>query len=107
MVNMKHLAAIVILSSTIANHALAQEVIEEADVQPKNYHITNHGVGSSESSKRSIATLGNSTVWLAPIGHRQPRAVDIPKSTPEPEDTVILDRENAVVDGEISICRGC
>jgi len=52
-------------------------------------------------------SVGNSTVWLAPVGHCQPRAADIPKSAPEPEDSAILERENAFVDSKIGICRGC
>jgi hypothetical protein len=41
--------------------------------------------------------------WSAPIGHRQPRTIDVPASTPQ-----ILDREDAEVDRKISgVCRGC
>jgi hypothetical protein len=41
--------------------------------------------------------------WSAPIGHRQPRAIDVPASTPQ-----ILDQEDAEVDRKISgVCRGC
>jgi hypothetical protein len=41
--------------------------------------------------------------WSAPIGHRQPRAIDVPAST-----APILDREDAQVDRKISgVCRGC
>jgi hypothetical protein len=101
------LVAIAILSSAIANHVLAQEIIERPGVQPKNLRNANQGIGSPKSSGRSIATVGNSTVWLAPIGHRQPRAADIPKSALEPEDSAILERENAFVDSKIGICRGC
>ena len=107
MIKIKHLAAIAILSSAIANHVLAQEVIEKPRVQPKDSRSRNLGIGSSESSERFIGTLENSTVWLAPVGHRQPRAADIPKSAPEPEDSASLDRENAFVDSKINICRGC
>jgi hypothetical protein len=107
MIKIKHLAAVAFFSSAIANHALAQEVIEEPRVQPKDSRSTNPGIGSPESSERSIGTVKNSTVWLAPVGHRQPRAADIPKTEPEPRDLAILDREDAFVDSKISICRGC
>jgi len=107
MMKLIHLAAIAILPSTIANHVLAKELIEEPSVQPKNFRSANQGIGSPKSSERSIATVGNSTVWLAPIGHCQPRAADIPKSAPEPEGSAILERENAFVDSKIGICRGC
>ena len=101
------LAAIAISSLAIANHVLAKEVVEGPRVQPKNFRSANQGIGSPKSSERSIATVGNSTVWLAPVGHCQPRAADIPKSSPEPEDSAILERENAFIDSKMSICRGC
>jgi hypothetical protein len=42
--------------------------------------------------------------WSAPVGHRQPRAADIPASTSQQ----IFDQEDAIVDRKISnICRGC
>jgi hypothetical protein len=42
--------------------------------------------------------------WSAPVGHRQPRAADIPASASQQ----ILDQEDAIVDRKISnICRGC
>lgn len=41
--------------------------------------------------------------WSAPVGHRQPRAADVPAST-----TVHIDPEEAVVDRKIrGVCRGC
>jgi hypothetical protein len=42
--------------------------------------------------------------WSAPVGHRQPRAADIPAASSQQ----ILDQEDAIVDRKISnICRGC
>jgi hypothetical protein len=44
----------------------------------------------------------------APIGHRQPRASDVPseKNLSDPNDP--LSKENAILDRKIrSICRGC
>jgi hypothetical protein len=98
MIKIKHFAAIVVLSSAIASHVLAQE-------EPNVPGCTNVGIGSPGSSGRSIGTVGNSAVWLAPVGHCQPRAADIPK--PDPNDLAILERENAFVDSKLSICRGC
>jgi hypothetical protein len=44
--------------------------------------------------------------WSAPVGHRQPRASDIPTSTSASQQT--LDQEDADVDRKISnVCRGC
>ena len=42
--------------------------------------------------------------WSAPVGHRQPRAVDIPPSL----SSQTLEQEDIYVDRKISgICRGC
>jgi len=44
--------------------------------------------------------------WSAPIGHRQPRAIDIPASVSVHQQ--IIDPEDANVDRKIKgICRGC
>ena len=44
--------------------------------------------------------------WSAPVGHRQPRAVDVPTSAAASQQT--LDQEDADVDRKISnVCRGC
>jgi hypothetical protein len=44
--------------------------------------------------------------WTAPLGHRQPRASDVPATTSGSQD--FLDQEDANVDRKISgICRGC
>ena len=44
--------------------------------------------------------------WSAPVGHRQPRAADIPASISASQQT--LDQEDANVDRKIrNICRGC
>ena len=62
---------------------------------------TGSGTGSSGAS-RSQPTRD------APIGHRQPRAGDLPseKNLSDPNDP--LSKENALLDKKIkSICRGC
>ena len=58
-------------------------------------------VGSSSATK-------GSTVLPAPVGHRQPRAGDVPdeKNLSNPNDP--LNKEDALLDKKIkSICRGC
>ena len=63
--------------------------------------------GSSSAPKNS----GQSTVLPTipePVGHRQPRASDVPneKNLSDPNDP--LSKENAALDKKIkSICRGC
>ncbi|MBR0896442.1 hypothetical protein JQ616_15890 [Bradyrhizobium tropiciagri] len=44
--------------------------------------------------------------WSAPVGHRQPRAADIPAATSTSQQ--LIDQEDAIVDRKIrGICRGC
>jgi hypothetical protein len=63
--------------------------------------------GSSSVPKNSGASGGGGTIQ-APVGHRQPRAGDVPseKNLSDPNDP--LSKENAALDRKIkSICRGC
>jgi hypothetical protein len=60
----------------------------------------NQGAGSSGAA--------SSTIPQAPIGHRQPRADQVPaeKNLVNPDDA--LAKENAILDRKMkSICRGC
>jgi hypothetical protein len=62
---------------------------------------TGSGGGSSTAVK-------NPAVPQAPVGHRQPRAGDVPaeKNLNDPND--LLSKENAILDRKIKgICRGC
>ena len=62
------------------------------------------GGGTSSAVKNS----GGGGVPPAPVGHRQPRAGDVPdeKNLSNPND--FLSKENAALDKKLkSICRGC
>jgi hypothetical protein len=66
MVKFKHLAAIAILSTVIANPVLAQTVIQEPSAYAKNYPVADLGVGSQRSSRAAISTRSaRTTVWPA------------------------------------------
>ena len=63
--------------------------------------------GSSSAPKNSGGGGGGGVIQ-APVGHRQPRAGDVPseKNLSDPNDP--LSKENAALDRKIkSICRGC
>jgi hypothetical protein len=63
--------------------------------------------GASSVPKNSGGS-GAGGVVQAPVGHRQPRASDVPneKNLSDPNDP--LSKENAALDRKIkSICRGC
>ncbi|MDP1867180.1 MAG: hypothetical protein Q8L13_12670 [Bradyrhizobium sp.] len=56
----------------------------------------------------SSTAVKNQPLPQAPVGHRQPRASDVPseKNLNDPNDP--LSKENALLDRKIkSICRGC
>lgn len=64
--------------------------------------IAQTGAGSSGMTKSSGG------VSQAPVGHRQPRASDVPdeKNAGNPNDSI--NKEDAILDKKIkSICRGC
>jgi hypothetical protein len=86
MIDFKRLGLAAILSAAMALPAIAQAMVRE----PAAY-------ASNETSTRP---------WSAPVGHRQPRAVDIPASTSLSQQ--IIDQEDAIVDQKIKgVCRGC
>jgi hypothetical protein len=64
--------------------------------------------GGTKSSTPSPGLTRSGTIPEAPIGHRQPRADEVPseKSLSDPNNPV--NREDAALDRKIkSICRGC
>ena len=68
------------------------------------------GETSAIAQNQSAGSSGaaSSTIPQAPIGHRQPRADQVPpeKNMIDPND--ILAKENAILDRKMkSICRGC
>jgi hypothetical protein len=64
--------------------------------------------GTEQSGAASSRPDWLETIPEAPIGHRQPRADQVPsgKTLANPNDP--LDKENAILDRKMkSICRGC
>jgi hypothetical protein len=64
--------------------------------------------GFAQSGGGTSTAVKNSGVPQAPVGHRQPRAGDVPdeKNLGNPND--FLAKENATLDKKLkSICRGC
>ncbi|MDO9561406.1 MAG: hypothetical protein Q7J60_07285 [Bradyrhizobium sp.] len=65
-------------------------------------------IAQTGNSGGSSTAVKDRPLPQAPIGHRQPRASDVPseKNLNDPNDP--LSRENAILDRKIkSICRGC
>jgi hypothetical protein len=66
------------------------------------------GGGTSTAEKNSSSgSASGSGLLPAPVGHRQPRAADVPdEKNMNPND--FLTKENAALDKKLkSICRGC
>ena len=64
--------------------------------------------GFAQTGGGSSSAVKNSGPLPAPVGHRQPRASDVPseKNIDNPND--LLSKENAALDKKLkSICRGC
>ena len=61
----------------------------------------------AQNQGASSSGAANSTIPQAPIGHRQPRADQVPSEKPtNPND--LLAKENAILDRAMKgICRGC
>ena len=54
----------------------------------------------------SVGTTINGAVPQAPVGHRQPRASDVPNEKNQSSDPI--SKEDAILDKKMkSICRGC
>jgi hypothetical protein len=58
-------------------------------------------------STTGSAVSDQPSIPQAPIGHRQPRAADIPADAANNADDAWLDRVNRSIDSKLTICRGC
>jgi hypothetical protein len=127
------LGVISILSTAITTPGLAQAVIQHPGIQHPGAYALYHpngtlGIASAPSRRREEIVFGRGTAdamavapsfrpsmagketttrpWTAPVGHRQPRAGDVP--TPTTPSQQSLDHEDANVDRIIrNVCRGC
>jgi hypothetical protein len=97
---MKKFASSTILATVLALTAGATAIGETAMAQ---------GGGTSTYMKNSAGSSSSDRpLPQAPVGHRQPRASDVPseKNLSNPNDPA--NREDAALDRKIkSICRGC
>jgi hypothetical protein len=91
MTRSKFLAALVLLSAVSVTPALAQAVVQDPGAVVQTY-------AGAEPAHGPV----RSQVWPAPVGHRQPRGVDVLGIS---GNTNQLD--DSVIDSRIVICRGC
>ena len=122
------LGVVTILSTALATPVLAQAVIQKPGAYAFYHPNGDLRIGSTPSQRREEVVVGRGTAdamalapsfhlsivgketttrpWTSPVGHRQPRAADVPTSISASQQT--LDPEDANVDRKIrNVCRGC
>jgi hypothetical protein len=64
---------------------------------------------SQENPATSGAAPPSSTVWPAPVGHRQPRMNDLPPDVihRETQPGEVVTGQRRQLDSRLTICRGC
>ena len=134
MTNFNLLGVAAILSTIIETTVMAQPAVQapaQAAIQARGSYAIYHPNGESRLGptpprRRDEVVVGRGAAnamalassfrpsmpghetatrpWSAPVGHRQPRAADVPTST----SLSVLDQEDADVDRKISgVCTGC
>jgi hypothetical protein len=79
---------------------------------PRWCAISNQGASNCsfttlEQCRAEVAGMGGSCMPEAPVGHRQPRAADIPPNVPKDETDKGIEQLNRKLDRDMQICRGC
>ena len=65
-------------------------------------------VGPAAVAQTGNSSSGKQGPWPAPVGHRQPRADQVPSEKDNGNATDAMKREDAELDRKLkSICRGC
>jgi hypothetical protein len=63
---------------------------------------------AAATSPRNDRDLGIRPLpWQAPVGHRQPKVIDVPGNTGQPPFEAEQRRLDAELDKKLVICRGC
>src|SRR5258706_6404980 len=122
------LDVVVILSTAITTPGLAQAVTQQPNTSAATRRNGDLGIASTPLRRREEVVLGRGTAdamalapsfhlsivgketttrpGTSPVGHRQPRAADVPASTSVSQQS--LDQEDANIDRLIgNVCRGC
>jgi hypothetical protein len=129
MIRLTPLSLVTILFMALATPVLAQAVMHEPSAYAFYRPNGDLGIGSTPSQRPVEGVVGRGTSddglalapsfrpsaagketttrpWSAPVGHRQPRAAEVPASTSASQ--YVLDQEDANADRKISgVCRGC
>jgi hypothetical protein len=103
MTNISLLGTAAVLSIMFASSTPVQAAIHDSSACPSSSMTSANAPAPSVWLPRGCET--STKPWSAPVGHRQPQAVDIPPSISLGQ---TLDEESARIDRVISsVCRGC
>jgi hypothetical protein len=90
---------------------LAVSPIEVAKAQTfcavANDGSTNCSFTSADLCRDDVKGKGGFCIPQAPIGHRQPRAGDLPRNVPPDPSDLRLQQQNRKLDRDLRLCRGC
>jgi hypothetical protein len=90
---------------------LGASLIEAARAQTfcaiANDGSTNCSFTSVDLCREDVKGKGGFCIPQAPVGHRQPRASDIPRNAPPDPSDLRLQQQNRKLDRDLRLCRGC
>ena len=90
---------------------LGASLIEAARAQTfcavSNQGATNCVFTSIQRCRDEVRADGGFCIPQAPVGHRQPRAADLPRDVPPDPSDLRLQQENRKLDRDLRLCRGC
>ena len=72
-----------------------------------NQGATNCSFASIDRCRDEVRADGGFCIPQAPVGHRQPRARDLPANVPPDPSDQRLQRQNRKLDRDLQLCRGC
>jgi len=88
--------------------SFAEAVKAQTFCAVNNQGATNCAFTSVERCRDEVRADGGFCIPQAPIGHRQPRAADLPKETPKEAAELRRERQKEQkLDRGLQLCRGC
>jgi hypothetical protein len=88
--------------------AFAEDVKAQTFCAVNNQGATNCAFTSVERCRDEVKADGGFCIPQAPIGHRQPRAADLPKETSKEAAELRRERQKEQkLDRALQLCRGC
>ena len=80
-------------------------LLSSRDAMAQTVGLARPSAGSTTAAGPPSLVQETRLINEAPVGHRQPRARDVPSQSPSELER--LTREDAAIDRKLVICRGC